>query len=289
MTSRLGLPVLAALLALVPLPARAQFSPAPIDIRSLGGTAVSGSNPLPGCIVSFGGTQCIAIPDAVVDNFHTGAGTSNIELFGLALPSASGAVRVDANNPLPVITTTTSSITAVGNVGHDSAATGNPLTMGLTAVAFGTNPTGVTAGDVSRLYGNRAGVVFTLGGHPNAFSIEAQVQDADGPQTDVALVTCGAGCKVIVTFAKATCDPDNTGDIGIRVGLGTANVPAGSHTGTAGVVLANDGILPGGGEVSGNGGGIIGVGADGEDLRYTSEDPAGGSCNVIVKGFTIES
>ena len=277
------------LTAMLPALVAAQV-PVPIDMRTLGGTTLSVSNPMPSCIVGFGGSQCITIPDAVVDDFDTDMGdTSNIELFGLALPSATGPVRVDANTPLPVITTTFSSITVLGPAAHDSPVTGAPLTMGLTAIAHGTNPGAVTAGDSTRWYSNRGGVPFVIGGHPNVFSIEAQVQDADGAQTDVALVTCGTGCKVVVTFAKATCDPDNTGDIGIRVGFGTASVPAGAHTGTNGVVLANDGIAPGGGEVSGTGGGIIGTGADGEDLRYTSEDPAGGSCNVIVKGYTIDS
>jgi len=257
--------------------------------NEIAGAAISGSNPSYTYIVSNGSTTPITIPESQTQNYHTAAGTDTIELFGMAIPSASGAVGVDSNNPFPVITTSASVITAVGNAAHDSPATGNPLTMGVTALAYGADPTAVTAGDVTRAHANRDGVLFVLGGHPNIQTYEFQVQDADGAQTDLAMATCGTGCKVVVTEADVTCDPDTSDDTSMRMGFGTANVPSGAHTGTAGVVLAWDGIPQGGGRIRGDGSGIIGVGADGEDLRLTIADPVGGSCNVLVSYFTIES
>jgi hypothetical protein len=38
-----------------------------------------------------------------------------------------------------------------------------------------------------------------------------------------------------------------------------------------------------------DGAGIIGIGADGEDLRITCDDPAGGSLFVTFSYYTIES
>jgi hypothetical protein len=34
---------------------------------------------------------------------------------------------------------------------------------------------------------------------------------------------------------------------------------------------------------------ILGIGADGEDLRFTMEAPAGGSCSVSATYYTVES
>jgi len=48
-------------------------------------------------------------------------------------------------------------------------------------------------------------------------------------------------------------------------------------------------VSPCSGVVIGNGSGIIGIGADGEELRVTCEDPAGGSMDITVTYYTIES
>jgi hypothetical protein len=53
--------------------------------------------------------------------------------------------------------------------------------------------------------------------------------------------------------------------------------------------MSHSGIPAGGGVVIGNGAGIVGVGGDGEELRVTCEDPAGGNLDITVGYFTIES
>jgi len=57
----------------------------------------------------------------------------------------------------------------------------------------------------------------------------------------------------------------------------------------AGVLLDHEGIAAGSGIVIGNGGAVLGIGADGEELRLTCEDPAGGFVIVTFSYFTIES
>lgn len=149
------------------------------------------------------------------------------------------------------------------------------------AIAHGTNPTAVAAGAIAHSYLNRAGVPFVMGGHPNIITIEAAFTAA---QTDVALVTIGAGLKIVVTRAALVCANSNTVDVSARIGFGTANTPT-----TTGVVLTHPGIAPGSGFASGSGAGMLGVGADNEDLRITCSVPTTGSVRALISYFTVES
>jgi hypothetical protein len=176
-----------------------------------------------------------------------------------------------------------------GGVAHDGVDAGNPGLTGYRAIAHGTNPTAVAAADRTVGYANRAGIPFSIGGHPNVVTVEAQIEDADGAQTNAAIVTVGSGVKVVVTQVSAACDGSTTNPTNIVVGFGTASVPARAAGGTAGIILAMDGIPAGGGITRGNGAGIIAIGADNEDVRITTEDPAGGNCSVELSYFTIES
>ena len=142
----------------------------------------------------------------------------------------------------------------------------------------------MAANDRSNAFGLRNGVLFALGGAPNIVSKNLNVTDADGAQTDAALVTVAAGTAIVVTMLQVMADGANTGDVSYRVGFGTANTPAAD---AAGVVSAHPGVKSGSGVVVGNGSGIIGMGASNEDLRLTCEDPAGGALDVTVTYFTI--
>lgn len=162
---------------------------------------------------------------------------------------------------------------------HDDAnATGNkPVMSGLEAKAFGSDPTAVSAGDVTKRYSTVDGVPFSLGGHPNIVTIEAAYTSA---QTDTAVVTQGSGGKIVVTQAMVVCDSANTVAVGFRLGLGPTNTPT-----TTGVVATHPGLVPGSGVSRGDGSGILGIGADGDDLRFTCTVPTGGSVRVLVSYF----
>lgn len=168
-----------------------------------------------------------------------------------------------------------------GDVAHDAADAGEPIKVGMKAIAHGSNPTAVAASDRTDWYANRHGVPWVIGGHPNIVTIEAAYTAA---QTDAAIVTVGAGLKIVVTRCSFVCDNANTVDVGVRIGFGAVNTPT-----TTGVILSHPGVAAGSGVVEGSGAGILGVGADGEDLRITCEVPTTGSCRVIVSYFTIES
>lgn len=114
--------------------------------------------------------------------------------------------------------------------------------------------------------------------HPTVVTLEAAYTTA---QTDTAIVTVGAGVTIVVTQIQFVADNANTVDVGFRVGFGTANTPT-----TTGVVLTHPGVAPGSGVSRGAGAGMIGVGADNEDLRITCEVPTGGSVRVLVSYYT---
>jgi hypothetical protein len=175
-----------------------------------------------------------------------------------------------------------------GNVAHDAADSGNPLKVGAVAIAHGTNPTAVTAADRTNLYANRAGIPFVIGGHPNVITRSATIDDGDGAQTNASLLTVSAGSKIVITSISATCSSSNSGSVAVRIGFGAATLTAASEAGAAGILLEGK-FAAGGGHQRGNGSGILGIGADDEDLRITCDDPAGGSLFVTFSYYTVES
>lgn len=172
-----------------------------------------------------------------------------------------------------------------GGVAHDGVDSGNPVKVGMRALAHGTNPTAVAAADRTDWLASRAGVPWVIGGHPNVVSYtHTAITTA---VTDSALITVSAGTKIVVTGITVTLDNASTVFPSVRVGFGTANVPA---LGSAGVILAHGGVPAGGGVNRGDGSGIIGIGADNEDLRITTVGNAtGNGLQVTVTYYTIES
>lgn len=195
---------------------------------------------------------------------------------------------VASGNPLPV---------SLANVLADDAA----FTVGTTklspiggyVVAHGSNPDAADAGDTGAFLMNRHRVQFVMGGHPNVVCFSTRIPAASGAQTDLAIGpgTVGAGTKIVVTRITVTCSNANTVNVATKIGFGAASIPAdtATATGSAGILVDHEGVPPGGGFTIGDGSGILGVGADGEELRFTCDSPTSG--HVIVSGsyYTIES
>lgn len=176
-----------------------------------------------------------------------------------------------------------------GDTAHDAIDAGEPVKVGYKAIAHGTNPTAVAASDRTNAYANRAGIPFFIGGHPNVIAKEFTVLAADGAQTNLALVSVSAGTKIVVTKIGVYASNANTVSVGVRVGFGTATLPAAALAGATGIVLTHSAVAAGSGVVEGNGSGIIGIGADDEDLRLTCDSPTTGSIRILVNYYTIES
>ncbi len=113
----------------------------------------------------------------------------------------------------------------------------------------------------------------------NTFSI--RVLDADGAQANVTIVAGATGKKIRVTRATATADGSNTGPVNVALGFAISSLPTPTAASYAtGLVLDFLGVPAGGGVTVGDGTGILGIGKDGESLRYSCEDPAGGAITI---------
>lgn len=169
-----------------------------------------------------------------------------------------------------------------GDIPHGTTDAGNPVKLGAKAVAHGANPSAVAAGARTDLYANRHGVQFVLGGHPGLIT---RRDNYTALQTDVAIVgSISTGTKVAVTQIQVTADNAMTATPSVIIGFGATNTPTG-----VGVVVTHPGLPGGGGVTRGDGSGLIGVGADGEELRITMTVPTGGSISVVTTYFLIES
>lgn len=175
-----------------------------------------------------------------------------------------------------------------GNVAHDAADEGAPVKMGGRALAHGSNPTAVAAGDRTDWLFNRHGIPFMIGGHPNVLTRGHTISDSNGAQTDTSLLTVSSGTKIAITRMTAICDNANTGDVAVVIGFGDASPPDPTLTGADGIIV-NGSFDGGAGVTIGDGSGIIAIGGDGQDLRLTCDDPAGGNLRITYSYFTIES
>lgn len=191
---------------------------------------------------------------------------------------------VIASDQSAILTTAT----AAGDIAHDSADSGNPVKIGGVAVSGSASPTSVAAGDRTRFIANQHGIPYSIAGHPNLITREYDF--GTGAQTDVNLAAAAVAGdeRIYVTRLEVTCDAANTVNVSARVGFGAASVPTASATGVSGMIASHPGIAPGSGIVSGNGSGIIAVGAAGEEPRITTSAATGGNTHVVISYFLID-
>lgn len=166
-----------------------------------------------------------------------------------------------------------------GDVAHDSPDAGEPVKVGYKAINHGTNPASVGANDRTDGYANRAGIPWVIGGHPNIVTLRANYTTS---QSSTAIISGTASTRIVVTRCTATVDNACSADVQVRIGFAASVTPT-----TTGVVLSHPGIAAGSGVVEGNGAGILGVGAAADALLITSEEPTGGSLDVVVSYYTI--
>ena len=215
-----------------------------------------------------------------------------VTAFGAALTRGSGAA--DSNTQRVTIDTgqLAQNRTAAGamsdgfqllDIPTDGTAAQRPI-----AVAHGANPSAVAAGAKVVRAANRHGIPFAIGGHPNIISRAHRILASDGAQTDAELVSVSAGAKIIVTQIWVKAAKANSGNVAVKIGFGTANVPTPALAGVNGLIF-DEVVGAGEGHQIGNGAGIVAVGADAEDLRLTCDSPTAGNLTVGYSYYTIES
>lgn len=133
---------------------------------------------------------------------------------------------------------------------------------------------------------------YVIGGHQDVITRSVYISAATGAQTNTDIIgAIGTSTRVVVTAIAVTVDSATTasGGVAVKLGFGASSIPADNATGVAGVLLDHKGIAAGSGIVVGNGGGILGIGAAGEELRLTCESPTSGGISVTFTYYTISA
>jgi hypothetical protein len=167
--------------------------------------------------------------------------------------------------------------------------TSKVMVSGALAVAHGATPDTADALDAGAVLANRHRIPFILGGHPNLQSSEYFTSGAI--TDDNILPAISAGTIYVITGITVSCSAANATTPSVRIGFGTSTLTAQGATNAdavAKIVLSHPGIQPGSGIIKGYGGGIVGIGGDGEELRITCTTPTT-SLIVQVDWFTIAS
>lgn len=225
-----------------------------------------------------GGSLAFGSAGAPIRIDPTGTNTQPVSAVSLPLPTGASteATLADVRTAAQLLDDVVQTDDGAFTVATDKVAMAGAL-----AVAHGSAPDAADAGDAAVPVLNRHRIPFTIGGHPALVTLENATTIA---QTDAAFVTVGAGSKIVVTQIQAVTDEATTVGVGFRVGFGAVTTPT-----TTGVVLTHPGMVPGSGVSRGDGAGMLGVGADGEDLRLTCEVPTGGSLRILVSYYVVPS
>lgn len=221
---------------------------------------------------------------AIVIRISSGIGAIFLNASIPAGTNLIGSTSIDQTTP-----GTTNAVVAGGNIAHDGVDSGNPVKLGLRALAHGTNPTAVAAADRTDWLANRAGIPWVIGGHPNVVCYGMQITAA--VTNAVIGPTVASGLKFVCTGVSFVLDNASTNFPSVVIGFGTASTPAfGSTPGTAKILAGHPSCPAGGGMTIGDGSGIIGIGGDDEEVRITTVlTAANNGLFVLLKGYTIES
>ena len=216
------------------------------------------------------------------------AGTANTGVVTVQGIASMTPIQVGDNSSSLTVDGTVTAANTAGDVAHDSADSGNPVKVGGKAIAHAA-PTSVTANDRTHWHFTRDGVGWVIGGSPAVQTVEYLWTTA---QTNDSLVTVSAGTIVVVTRVSVFLDEATTVGVACRLGFGSsdalATLPTDGNT-AAGAIFSHPGMLPGTSYTVGDGSGVLGYGADGENLVVTTEAATSGAGRISVSYYTIAS
>lgn len=179
----------------------ASGTPLATNLSQVNGSAFSATNPVFTCLVSLGDSACMAIPAAQTQDFDTTGSTDTTQIFGIALPSATGAIGVDTNNPLPITPVAGAAIIANGGIAHGSANSGNPVLIGLHARTA--LPTAEVDGDRVSFMADKIGrAVFTTS--PRELRAKGARVSLTSTTTETTIIAAAASTYHDLTYAACT-------------------------------------------------------------------------------------
>jgi|SRR6185436_5541374 len=156
-------------------------------------------------------------------------------------------------------------------------------TIGLHSVVCGAAPDSAAVDAAVNPVATRTRVPFVIGGDPGVITVKHTTITT--AVTDIAIVTVTTPNKIVVTRISVSLDNASTVFPTVLIGFGAANTPT-----TTGVLFAHGGFPAGGQATVGDGSGILGVGADAEDLRITTTGNAtGNGLQVVITYFLVPS
>jgi hypothetical protein len=133
------------------------------------------------------------------------------------------------------------------------------------------------------------GSLSTIGGHPN--TISAEYYSSGNIINDNILPIISSGTRYVVTCITVAASAANTTNPSVRIGFGTSGIsPQGASNAdpVSKVLMSLPGVPAGGGAIKGNGGGIVGVGGNGEELYTTIANmpSISGALTIVVDYYT---
>lgn len=135
---------------------------------------------------------------------------------------------------------------------------------------------------------SNSGIPFSIGGNPNIIS--AEYFSSGNITDDNILPTISAGSKYVITCITVSASNTNSTGANVRIGFGSSSVPAQGATNADAVnkiIMSLPGMSPGATIVKGNGGGIVGMGGDAEELRVTISNMSSGNLTIVVDYYVI--
>jgi hypothetical protein len=226
-----------------------------------------------------GGTLTVDAPVGTPAFVRLSDGAAAITTLAVSLATVpSHAVTIDAgavtslaliDDPVfadeAAFTVTSSKVMASGNLAVSSSAAPDSTGAGTAVIGIA----------------NRNRVPFVIGGDPGVITVKHTTITT--AVADAAIVTIATANKIVVTRISVTLDNASTVFPTLLIGFGTATTPT-----TTGVLVAHGGVPAGGGITVGDGSGILGVGADNEDLRVTTTGNAtGNGLQIVVTYYLI--
>jgi len=164
-----------------------------------------------------------------------------------------------------------------------TVASSKVMASGVHSVLSGSAPDTAAVDAAVNPVANRNRVPFVIGGDPGIITLKHTTITT--AVTDAAIVTVTTPNKIVVTRISVTLDNASTVFPTLLIGFGAANTPT-----TTGVLVAHGGVPAGGGITVGDGSGILGIGADAEDLRVTTTGNAtGNGLQIVVTYYLVAS